>query len=96
MATPSQPPESLQPFRQLAQALREAAQDRDYAALGQLITENLQPGLVDLIVYVRPSIGHLTIVGRFVHMWSPPAPDVIGREPSLEEMAVVLRAAARR
>jgi hypothetical protein len=96
MSTSAQPPDSLHPFRELARALRDAALDRDYPALGQLLAEHLQPELVDVLVYIRPAIGHITLVGRFIHLWSPPDPNVIGREPTLEEMAVVLRAAARR
>jgi hypothetical protein len=94
MAT--QPPDDLSPFIQLAQDLREASATRDYTNVGRLVTENLQPDQVDIIVYIRTPLGHLTIVGSYIQQWSPMAPDRLNYEPSLNDMAVILRAAARR
>jgi hypothetical protein len=95
MAT--QPPaNSLQPFIELAQSLREAAANHDYATVGSLVIENLAPEMVSVMVYVTTPLGHLTIVGGYFQLWSPMAPSRINREPSLGDMAVILRAAARR
>jgi hypothetical protein len=96
MNAASQPPDNnIQHFINLAQALRTASGNRDFAALGQLLAENLRPDLVDTMVYVRPQVGHLTLVAGFMHLWMPPLSGVVAREPTLEEMAVVLQAASR-
>jgi hypothetical protein len=92
----TQPPEdNIQLFRTLAQEMRETAARRAYGQLGLLISSYLNPDMVDLMVYVRTPLGHLTIVGAYAQLWSPSAPEVLAREPTLEEMAVVLQAAAR-
>ena len=97
MTTTSQPPgDSLQPFRQLAQDLREASANRDHATAGRLVVEHLQPETVSVMLYVTTPLGYLTIIGAYVQLWEPLAPEVLNREPSLDDMAIVLRAAARR
>jgi hypothetical protein len=88
------PKEDNQRFIALAQALRDASRDRNYPFLGRLL-ENLQPKLVDTMVYIRPEIGHLALIGGFEHLWMPPNEGIVAREPTLEEMAAVLRAADR-
>ena len=93
MAT--QPPDDLSPFIQLAQDLREASANYDYATLGRLVAERLNPGSVTMMIYIVTSLGHLTIVGSYIEHWSPATPDVLSHEPTLEEMATTLRAAAR-
>jgi hypothetical protein len=90
------PPDSLQPYIALAESLRDAAASHDYATLGRLVTDTFAPDLVTVMVYVTSPLGHLTIVGSYIQLWLPLAPDILNREPSLEEMALVLRAAARR
>jgi hypothetical protein len=91
----SHPPEDNVPrFLVLAQSLQNASRDQDYALLGRLL-ENLRPEVTDVMVYIRPSVGHLTLVGGSLHLWMPPISGVVGREPSLAEMAEVLRAASR-
>jgi hypothetical protein len=89
------PDDTLQPFIELAQALRNAAASRNHAELGLLISEHLDPELVDVMAYIRSPLGNLTLIGRFVDFWSPLVPDTVSREPTLDEMAVVLRLAAR-
>jgi hypothetical protein len=92
----TQPPgDSLQPFIELAQSLRDAAANRDYTELGRLITDNLDPDLATVMLYVTTPIGHLTIVGSYIQHWSPLTPDELNREPNLTDMALVLRAARR-
>jgi hypothetical protein len=95
MGPTSQPPEDNVPrFLVLAQALRDASRDRDYALLGRLL-ENLRPEVTDLMIYIRPEIGHLTLVAGLTHLWMPPHEGIVAREPTLAEMAEVLRAASR-
>ena len=99
MAT--QPPDDiLQPFLELAQAIIEAAANRDYATLGRLIGENLHPELVDLMVYVRSPLGFLTITGQFIDLWQldlgrHEPPGGLSRVPTPEQVALVLRGAQR-
>jgi hypothetical protein len=95
MLTRSQPQDSLQPFIELAQEMREASANRDYAALGRLLTENLNPDMANVMLYIHSPLGHLTIIGGYTQLWSQSAPEVLAREPTLTEMAVVLRAAWR-
>jgi hypothetical protein len=54
---------SLQPFRELAQALREASENKDYPTLGRLLGDNLNPPLVDVLVYIRSNRGTITLIG---------------------------------
>jgi hypothetical protein len=97
MNTPSQPPgDSLQRFVKLAQELREASRNRDYATLGRLLADNLQPDSLDVLIYVRTSIGTLTLIGSYSDFWNrSTSPTGLSREPTLEEMALVLQAARR-
>jgi hypothetical protein len=94
MATQT-PDGSLQPYVVLGHALREASANRDYVALGTLLTQYLDPAAVDIVVYVRSQVGHLTFLGAYVQLWPAQPPNALSREPSVEEMAVVLREAAR-
>jgi hypothetical protein len=97
MTIPSQPPSnSLQQFRQLARSLRGAAENRDYAALGTLLGENLQPDTVNVMVYINTAVGHLTILSSYVQLWSPLTPNPLSHEATIDDMARVLRSAARR
>jgi hypothetical protein len=92
----TQPPdESLHPYLVLAQEIRAASANRDYVTLGTLLVEHLQPDMVDVMVYLHSSVGHLTLQGSYVQIWSPIPPGALGREPTLGEMALILQAAAR-
>jgi hypothetical protein len=96
MAATQPPDNSLNHFRELARSLREAAENRDCAALGTLVAENLQPDVVNVMVYIHSPAGHLTLLGSYVQIWSPRTPNALSREATIEDMAVVLRSAARR
>jgi hypothetical protein len=83
---------SLLSFRELAQSLRDAAADRDYAALG-LILERLNSERVDVLIYIHTErLGHLSIIGRHIQLWSSSCPEALVKEPSLEEVVRVLQA----
>jgi hypothetical protein len=93
----TQPPNhSLQRFIDLAQELRDASENRDYRALGNLLADHLRPDQVSVMVYIRSPLGHLTITGGYSQLWNPQIPAVLAREPTILEIALVLRAAARR
>jgi hypothetical protein len=96
MTEPSQPQDgSLQEFMVLAHSLREASARRDYVALASLLVEYLDPSAIDMVVYVRrQDAGHLVLLGAYIQL-TPASPGMLNREPTLEEMAVVLQAARR-
>jgi hypothetical protein len=85
---------SLQPYRQLAQDITRASASKDFALLGRLLSDWLNPNNIDVLIYVRSTVGNLTIVGNVVDYWSRSTePTTLAREPSLEEFALVLQAA---
>jgi hypothetical protein len=48
------------------------------------------------MVYIRSNIGHLTIIGSHADYWSRGTnPTALAREPTVDEMAAVLRDARR-
>jgi hypothetical protein len=63
--------------------------------LGRLLTENLQSDRVDVLIYVRTTVGTLTIIGAYGNYWNrSTSPTDLSRKPTLKEMAAVLRSAA--
>jgi hypothetical protein len=81
---------------QLAQDIRRTSASKDYSTLGRLLSDNLNPPNLDVMVYVRSTVGNLTIIGAHVDYWSRGTePTALARDPSLEEFALVLQAATR-
>jgi hypothetical protein len=64
--------------------------------LGRLLSDNINPQAIDVMVYIRSTVGNLTIIGSHVDYWNrETSPLALAREPSLDEMARVLRDARR-
>jgi hypothetical protein len=52
--------------------------------------------MVDLLVYIRSTGGTLTLIGAHTDLWNREiSPMALSREPTIDEMAVVLQAAAK-
>jgi hypothetical protein len=60
MSTPSHPDDSLLPYLELAQRIRNAAANKDYPTLGPLLVDHLDPSVVDMMTYIRSERGHLS------------------------------------